>query len=94
MKQLIVGFTVVLSFLGYSQNCTYTFLGELSDFHEGTPIESATIFIKERDKYIVSDFNGKFKIENLCKGTLTLTISHIGCETKTVSYFIEEDTYL
>ncbi|EDP70665.1 hypothetical protein FBALC1_07898 [Flavobacteriales bacterium ALC-1] len=93
MKQLIIGLVLAISCLGYSQDCTYTFLGELSDFHDSTPIKSATIFIKERDKYILSDFNGKFKIENLCAGTLTLTISHIGCETKTVSYVIKGDTH-
>ncbi|NNE32755.1 MAG: TonB-dependent receptor plug domain-containing protein, partial [Winogradskyella sp.] len=93
MKRLIVGIALTLSCFGYSQNCTYTFLGELSDFHDGSPIASATIFIKERDKYVVSDFDGKFKIENLCKGSLTLTISHINCETKTVNYEIIGDTY-
>ncbi|MFP4845995.1 TonB-dependent receptor [Winogradskyella sp. PE311] len=93
MKQIIVGMALAISCLSYSQNCTYTFLGELSDFHDGTPIGSATIFIKERDKYLVSDFDGKFKIEDLCIGGLTLTISHIGCETKTVSYDIVGDTF-
>jgi iron complex outermembrane receptor protein len=93
MKQLIVGIAIALSFFSYSQNCTYTFLGELSDFHDGTPIESATIFIVERDKYLVSDFDGKFKIEDLCKGTLTLKISHVGCETKIMSYTVKGDMF-
>ncbi|WP_296384812.1 TonB-dependent receptor [Winogradskyella sp.] len=93
MKQLIVGIVIAFSCFGYNQNCTYTFLGELSDFHDGTPIISATIYIKEHDKYLVSDFDGKFKIENLCSGVLNLTISHIGCETKTVSYVIKGDTH-
>lgn len=93
MKQLIVGVVMVFSCFSYSQTCTYTFLGELSDFHDGTPIISATIFIKELDKHLVSDFNGKFKIENLCSGTITLTISHVGCETKTVSYIVESDVF-
>ncbi|WP_400079895.1 TonB-dependent receptor domain-containing protein [Winogradskyella sp. R77965] len=93
MKQLIVGIAIALSCFGFSQDCTYTFLGELSDFHDGTPIASATIFIKERDKYLVSGIDGKFKIENLCSGVLTLTITHVGCETKTVSFLIEGDTH-
>jgi iron complex outermembrane receptor protein len=93
MKQLIIGITIALSCISYGQKCTYTFLGELSDFHDGTPITSATIFIKELDKYIVSDFDGKFKVEDLCNGTLTLTITHVGCETKTVSYTIKGDTH-
>jgi iron complex outermembrane receptor protein len=84
---------LVITGFSYSQDCNYTFLGELTDFHDGTPIISATVYIKERDRYTTSDFDGKFKIENLCKGPLTLTISHIGCETKTVSYNINGDTF-
>ncbi|WP_412560989.1 TonB-dependent receptor [Winogradskyella sp. MIT101101] len=93
MTRLITGLIMALSCFSYSQDCNYTFLGELDDFHDGSPIVSATIYIKEKDKYMVSDFDGKFKIENLCSGTLTLTISHVGCETKIVSYDINGDTF-
>ena len=93
MKSIIIGLVIAISGFSYSQNCRYIFLGEVKDFHDGTPIESATIYIKESDKYIISDFDGKFRIENLCSGTLTLTISHIGCETKTVSYTIDNDVF-
>ena len=93
MKQFIIGIALAFTCFSYSQNCTFTFLGELSDFHDGTFINSATIYIKEIDKYVVSDFDGKFKIENLCSGTITLKISHIGCETKTVSFLIENDMF-
>ncbi|WP_179319823.1 TonB-dependent receptor [Winogradskyella helgolandensis] len=93
MKRLIICLVIAISSFSYSQNCNYIFLGEIKDFHDGTPIESATVHIIESDKYLISDFDGKFKIENLCTGTLTLTISHIGCETKTVSYTIENDVF-
>lgn len=93
MTRLIIGLIMACTCFSYSQNCNYTFLGELADFHDGSPIESATIYIKEKDKYLVSDFDGKFKIEDLCTGTLTLTISHIGCETKTVNYDIQGDVF-
>lgn len=93
MKQLILVLALALSGYCYGQDCNFIFLGELTDFHDGTPISSATIFIKEQDKYITSDFDGKFKIENTCKGQLTLTITHVGCETKIVNYTITSDTY-
>lgn len=93
MIRLIIGLVLTISGFSYGQTCNYTFLGELKDFHDGSSIESATIYIKENDKYIVSDLDGKFKIENLCSGTLTITISHIGCETKTVSYKINNDLF-
>jgi iron complex outermembrane receptor protein len=75
----------------FAQECYYKFNGNIYDFHDKSAIASATIYIKEKDTYLVSDANGNFKIENLCAGTLTLTISHVGCETKTVSYQINKD---
>ena len=30
----------------YAQECSYTFLGELKDFHDNTPIVGATIFMQ------------------------------------------------
>lgn len=93
MIRLIIGLVLTISGFSYSQNCNYIFLGELKDFHDGSSIESATIYIKENDKYLVSDLEGKFKIENLCSGTLTLTISHVGCETKTVIFDISSDAF-
>ncbi|WP_439151207.1 TonB-dependent receptor [Winogradskyella sp.] len=83
----------ILPFFGYSQQCDAVFLGEIRDFHDNTPIAGATVYIKNLDKYKASDENGKFKIENLCKGDITLVISHIGCETKTVTFTIDGDAF-
>ncbi|WP_299113530.1 TonB-dependent receptor [uncultured Winogradskyella sp.] len=79
--------------VGFTQNCDSILLGELKDFHDNTPIVGATLFIKNLNKYVTSDENGKFKIENLCKGEITLVISHIACETKTVTYNIDGDVF-
>lgn len=86
---------LAISFFGISnaQDCSLTLLGELTDFHDGTPISSANIYIRNLDRYIVSDFDGKFKIEKLCPGDLTLVISHVGCETKTVTFNLKGDTF-
>lgn len=83
----------ILPFFGFSQQCDAVFLGEIKDFHDNTPIAGATVYIKNLDKYKASDENGKFKIENLCKGQITLVISHIGCDTKTVTYTIDGDVF-
>jgi iron complex outermembrane receptor protein len=93
MKQLILVLVLTVSGYVYGQDCHFIFLGELTDFHDGTPISSATIFINEQNKYITSDFDGKFKIENTCGGILNLTISHVGCQTKIVSYTIANNTF-
>lgn len=93
MKYYVVCFALIVTSMCRAQKCSFTFLGELSDFHDGTPISAASIYIKQTDRYAISDFDGKFKIENLCKGNLTLVISHIGCETKTVTYMINSDVF-
>ena len=94
MKNSILLIVLVFSSFGFSQKCDYTFLGELTDFHDNTPIVGATIFIKNLDKYTSSDINGKFKIDNLCTGELTLIISHIACADKTVKFNIDSDLFM
>ncbi|TBM99772.1 TonB-dependent receptor [Hyunsoonleella flava] len=86
---------VVLSIfsLAHSQNCTYTFIGEIVDFHDGTPMSGATVFNENNSSYTAADINGKFSIKNLCNGKLVLVISHIGCETKRIIVDIVGDSY-
>lgn len=93
MKYLLIILAFIVPKTISAQNCTYTFIGDISDFHDATPIVGATIHIENLDKYAVSDINGKFKIENLCEGKLDLTISHVACDTKSVSFNINSDTY-
>lgn len=93
MKYFFISLVLLFISMANAQDCKFIFLGELTDFHDGTPISAANIYIKHLDRYVISDFDGKFKIENLCEGDLTLVISHVGCETKTVSYNITGDTY-
>lgn len=93
MKYYMICLCFLCIGIAKAQNCSLTLLGEIKDFHDNSPISAANIYIQHLDKYIVSDFDGKFKIENLCKGDLTLTISHVGCETKTVTINMQSDIF-
>ncbi|RNC87279.1 MAG: TonB-dependent receptor [Winogradskyella sp.] len=93
MKQIFAIVAFAITFTGVSQNCKNILLGELTDFHDKTPIVGATVYIKTLDKYTASDSDGKFKIEKLCNGPITLVISHVACETKTVTFEINGDTF-
>ncbi|MEN8885845.1 MAG: TonB-dependent receptor [Winogradskyella sp.] len=93
MKQLLLVVALLTVGLSYSQDCSYTLLGELKDFHDGEPIAQASIYIKVQNRYITSDSQGKFKIESLCTQELELVISHIACETKTIRITIKGDTF-
>ncbi|WP_136480639.1 TonB-dependent receptor [Cognatitamlana onchidii] len=86
---------VALCFFGYTnaQNCTYTFIGKVIDYHDSTPMSGATVYIQTQDNYTTADVNGKFSIKNLCNGKLNLVISHVGCETKHVEIDIIGDTF-
>ncbi|TBN17404.1 TonB-dependent receptor [Hyunsoonleella pacifica] len=77
----------------HTQNCNYTFIGEVIDFHDNTPMSGATVHIETLNRYTVADINGKFSIKDLCNGKLILVISHIGCETKRVEIHIIGDSY-
>jgi len=83
----------VLSFTHFAQECNSILKGIVIDYHDGTPIYDATIYIKNLQKYATTNFEGKFKIEGLCIGEIHLTISHISCETKDVKIKLEKDTF-
>ncbi len=75
------------------QNCNYTFSGLVEDFHDKSPLVNATIYIKNLNKYTTSDFDGKFKIPNLCEGKLIVEISHLSCDTQTLELTLKKDLY-
>jgi len=76
----------------HGQNCTNSLFGAIHDFHDGSPITGATIYVKTLDSYTTSNLDGSFTVKNVCNGTVTLVISHIGCETKTIDITIYGDT--
>ncbi|WP_298533333.1 TonB-dependent receptor [uncultured Algibacter sp.] len=77
----------------HAQSCKYTFIGEVTDFHDGSPMSGATVHIESLNRYTTADINGKFSIKNLCNGKLILVISHVGCETNRIEIDIIGDTF-
>ena len=90
---LVLAVILFFSLTSVAQRCSSIFLGKIKDFHDSSPIIGATVYIKNLDKYVTSDLNGKFRIENLCEGELTLVISHVNCDTKTITYTINGDVF-
>jgi iron complex outermembrane receptor protein len=83
MKSKNIVFTCVLLLLSSivaSQNCKNTFSGLIEDFHDKSPIVGATVFIKNKNKYTTTNFEGKFSLPNLCSGKIIVEISHVACE--------------
>lgn len=71
-------------FNGQAQNCSYIFSGKILDFHDGKAIEVATVYIKELNRFTVTNRDGDFKIDKLCAGDYTVIFTHIGCEDKEI----------
>ncbi|WP_372757656.1 TonB-dependent receptor [Mariniflexile sp.] len=93
MKYILLIVSLFAFHLTNSQSCSHTFSGEIHDFHNGASIEGATIYIQELNKYAISDKNGKFRFKNLCEGSVTVTVAHIGCETISLEITIQEDLF-
>lgn len=93
MKHHLMVVLFCLCNLVHAQKCIYTFFGEVIDFHDGTPMSGATVHIENLNTYTTADINGKFTINDLCNGTLIITISHVGCETKRLEININGNTY-
>lgn len=58
------------------------FTGTVIEELTGEPIPGATVFIKEFNQEIQTDFEGNFTIENMAPGTYNLEISFVSFEKK------------
>ncbi|WGH76187.1 TonB-dependent receptor [Tenacibaculum tangerinum] len=87
-------FILLLSFSTVeSQNCEYTFSGLVEDFHDKSPIIGATVFIKNQNKYAVTNSEGKFSIPNVCSGNSTIEVSHVACEPQTFELNVSSNIF-
>lgn len=93
---LILSFTLLIGVVKspiYAQgNCNFSIEGYVIDEHDNTPLVSANIYVKETGMGCISDENGYYKIEGLCKGINTIVCSHIGCESITQTFNISQNT--
>ena len=72
----------------YSQDCSRVLTGKVIDFHDGVPLEDATITYN--DTSIRSDAEGNFKITGLCSVSYAFTISHPDCNSQVVTIDMNE----
>ncbi|RSC92054.1 TonB-dependent receptor [Tenacibaculum singaporense] len=93
-KRIILILLLLLSYNNVKgQNCSHTFSGLVEDFHDKSPIVGATVFIKNQNKYAVTDFQGKFSIPKVCSGKIIVEISHVACDPQTLELNISADIY-
>jgi hypothetical protein len=77
----------VFSTLGFSQRLSQTVRGTIIDIDSKLPLAGATVIISGTNPPVgaATDANGNFRIEKVPVGRITMQLSYIGYETKTVS---------
>ena len=76
-----------------SQDCTYIFKGKVIDFHDSKPLYGATVRILNTNIYISTNEIGEFEFKKMCKGKISIEISHIACDTKRVTIILSKNLY-
>jgi iron complex outermembrane receptor protein len=84
---------ICISTSAFSQECQLSFKGKITDFHDSTPLIGASLQIENSNKFTTTDFDGLFKLENLCKGKITIIIKHLACETKKITINLNKNTF-
>ena len=63
-----------------TDTCLSSLSGKVIDEHDKTALEYATVYLPEINKGMLTDSMGRFKLENICDGTYTVQVTHLGCE--------------
>ena len=63
-----------------AQNCTLEFKGTLRDEDNNEALSYAYVVLQPGNRSVQGDDKGKFAFANLCAGTYTMRVSHVGCK--------------
>lgn len=59
-----------------TSECNLTFKGKILDEHDRSPLDFASIQLKETGQGTICNENGEFNILEICPGSYTLIITH------------------
>ncbi|MEQ6121525.1 TonB-dependent receptor [Reichenbachiella sp. MALMAid0571] len=82
----------VLSIMAQTKDCSYTLSGQITDEHDQSPLEYSSIYIKELERGVTADERGNYMLSNLCAGTYSVLIRHVGCKPKEEFITIKKNT--
>ncbi len=92
MRKYALLILLLSSTISFSQNCDNTLSGTVIDLHDGSLLVGATLIVAGTEQAVVTDFEGKYSISNLCNNTYNIQISHPYCLTKGFSVKISGNT--
>ncbi len=90
MRSIVLIFFFLAGVLARAQ-CTLMLSGRVIDAHDRTALEYAAITIVELERTVQADADGNFSITDLCPGSYTLLVSHVGCDPVQRKVELRED---
>ncbi|SDG86314.1 TonB-dependent receptor [Psychroflexus sediminis] len=75
----------------FAQDCDFSISGQIIDIHDNTPLQGAVISIGGTNTVSYSNENGYYEFNDLCKGELTLKVTHPYCKTEAKTIRLKED---
>ena len=91
MKYIGIGIILLMSWISQAQECNITLSGKVTDFHDGNPLFNATLSVVGENIYAVTDFDGNYKLENLCAGDHVIEVSHPDCDSASFNITINSN---
>ncbi|WP_019038679.1 TonB-dependent receptor [Psychroflexus tropicus] len=92
------GFTLFyflfISFFSFAQTCDLSISGQVIDLHDNTSLQGAVISIEGTNTVAYTDDNGRYELTELCRGELTIKVTHPFCESESKTIILKEDTEL
>lgn len=80
LKAVASSLFLLATCLLYAQDCNLMLEGKIVSLNDNTPLEAAVVQVKETNQNVLSSKDGRFVIDQLCAGKLTLIFSHLNCE--------------
>jgi len=88
MKKIIYTTLLIAMFttVAFSQQLTQTLRGTIIDMDSQLPLIGVSVRVIGDDKFYgaATDVNGEFRLEKIMVGRITLQLSYMGYETKTI----------
>lgn len=76
-----------------SRHCNHAVYGVVTDSETLEPLVYAKVYFQRLGKGAITGMNGEYRIQGLCDGEDTLTVSHIGCGEQRFAIQIQENTH-
>ena len=92
MRFFVTIIAICISSLAMTQVCNSKLSGTIDDFHDGSKITGASLYIESLKVFAVTDLDGNFQFVNLCDGNYKITVSHIACDTKNLQIEVQGNT--